>query len=268
MFEQAAVNKPSFRVFTLSQQPANLPLTLTTDAPEYFQLAADGSPRFLPELTLTPLVSNTYVHVRFLTTEAGQHVGQLSITNGQETIEVELVGQRRRRSMVRLFRPLANEQSSARLTHSVKPVLLLLSIALLAAVGYAVFSNRLFQRHAVSKPAVSVSSPVPKTEPVSSAEVDTPPKKERTAKRVSKPKVEEIEAPELKPPKTAPLAEQPLSSEESATTERQEVVAEPKKAATPRNSEPTSKSEQSLKKASSATQPAPLSELERALNQP
>ena len=100
VFDQAGADRPSFNVFSVSQQHTDLPLTLTTDAPAYFQLAADDSPRFLPELTLIPPINSTYIHVRYLAAETGKHTGQLTITNGYHTIAVALTGQRQRRALV------------------------------------------------------------------------------------------------------------------------------------------------------------------------
>ena len=94
-FVQTTANKPSFLILTVKQQGINDPVTLTTDAPEYFQLAADSRPAFLPNLTLIPAAEGTYVHVRYFSIAVvGSHTGQLIIQNGRETITVTLEGKK------------------------------------------------------------------------------------------------------------------------------------------------------------------------------
>ena len=90
-FARTAPGKPSFLVLTVAQHHTDAPVTLTTDAPELFQLASDSRPVFSPALTLTPSAIGTYVHVRYSPPKNGLHTGQLLIHNqyGQKTVTLE-----------------------------------------------------------------------------------------------------------------------------------------------------------------------------------
>ena len=91
---QTTASKPAFAVLTLKQPDSHEPVTLTTDAPDYFLLAADSRPAFLPNLTLTPDAKGTYIHVRYFAASTGGHTGQLTIQQGHETRTVALTGQK------------------------------------------------------------------------------------------------------------------------------------------------------------------------------
>jgi hypothetical protein len=90
-FAGASPDKPGFRVIAIAQRGSSEPVTLTTDAPAYFQLASDSHPAFAPSLTLTPSPLGTYVHIRYAASRYGSHKGQLLIqgTAGQETVILE-----------------------------------------------------------------------------------------------------------------------------------------------------------------------------------
>ena len=90
-FAGASPDKPDFRVIAIAQRGSSEPVTLTTDAPAYFQLASDSHPAFAPSLTLTPSPVGTYVHIRYAASRYGSHKGQLLIrgVTGQETVTLE-----------------------------------------------------------------------------------------------------------------------------------------------------------------------------------
>ena len=90
-FAGASPDKPGFQVLTIAQQPADAPVTLTTDTPDYFQLASDRQPAFASSLTLTPSPAGTHVHVRYAPNRRGRHTGQLLIhsVSGDRTVLLE-----------------------------------------------------------------------------------------------------------------------------------------------------------------------------------
>ncbi|GAB3641404.1 hypothetical protein [Spirosoma arcticum] len=90
-FIGASPDKPDFRVIAIAQRGSSEPVTLTTDAPAYFQLASDNHPAFSPSLTLTPSPVGTYVHIRYAASRYGSHTGQLLIQGitGQETVTLK-----------------------------------------------------------------------------------------------------------------------------------------------------------------------------------
>lgn len=91
VFPTKAVGRPHFMTFTLAQQHADTPVTISTDSPELFQLASDSRPAFAPSLTLIPPPKATYIHVRYAPARAGKHSAQLIIEApyGSETIQLE-----------------------------------------------------------------------------------------------------------------------------------------------------------------------------------
>lgn len=90
-FAGSSPGKPAFQVLTIAQQPADAPVTLTTDTPDYFQLASDRQPAFAPSLTLVPSPTGTHVHVRYAPNRRGLHTGQLTIHSvyGNRTVVLE-----------------------------------------------------------------------------------------------------------------------------------------------------------------------------------
>lgn len=91
-FAKTSPGKPAFLVLTVTQEQADTPVTLSTDAPERFQFATDSHPLFTDVLTLTPSATGTYVHVRYTPDRAGLHVGQLLVQAPYETQTFTLTG--------------------------------------------------------------------------------------------------------------------------------------------------------------------------------
>ena len=91
-FARTSPGKPSFLILTIAQQYTNAPVMLSTDAPEYFQLASDSRPVFLPDLTLVPSPTGTHVHLRYAAQKTGVHHGHLIIETGYETRTIALKG--------------------------------------------------------------------------------------------------------------------------------------------------------------------------------
>ncbi|MBC3787703.1 hypothetical protein [Spirosoma utsteinense] len=78
-FPTTSVGKPHFLTFTLAQHYADTPVTISTDAPDLFQLASDSRPAFASSLTIAPPQKGTYIHVRYASAKAGKHKAQLVI---------------------------------------------------------------------------------------------------------------------------------------------------------------------------------------------
>ncbi|GAB4024872.1 hypothetical protein [Spirosoma koreense] len=91
VFESTRSGTPAFQVVRLTQQTSE-PVTLTTDTPDYFQLASDSRPTFASSLTLVPSPTGSYVHVRYQSDRPGSHQGQLVIDQPQQPITVTLSG--------------------------------------------------------------------------------------------------------------------------------------------------------------------------------
>ena len=155
LFVQTTTNKPVFSVLQIKQPGITSSVTLTTDAPEYFQFATDDYPIFLSSLTLTPDVINkgVYVHIRYFSGKVGVHKGELSIQNGVDSKYVSLRGQ------YTGFLPGIQFPWPGKSTESVWPQqslsrrwlapLLILSIVL--GIAYATFTYR-------SEPATAIAS--------------------------------------------------------------------------------------------------------------
>ena len=146
-FPQTSPGKPSFRILTIAQQPNGVPapVTLTTDAPDQFQLACDSRPTFSPTLTLTPSSLGTYVHVRYVAGKSGFDRGQLTILSEYEERTIALEG----RSSgflpgIRTFSPSTSVTTLRRPNRPSIPKKLLLISALAISIGlvYAGYSNR------------------------------------------------------------------------------------------------------------------------------
>ena len=78
-FVQRTADKPVFCVLAIAQQNIDTPITISTDEPDYFQLASDSRPAFAPTLTFIPPPSGAYVHVRYMAPKGGSHHAQLII---------------------------------------------------------------------------------------------------------------------------------------------------------------------------------------------
>lgn len=158
-FAETSPGKPSFQVITITRTYPVAPVTLTTDAPDYFQLASDNQPAFSPSLTLTPSSTGTYVHVRYLANRPGSHTGQLLIQGAYENRTVTLRGRTRGLLPVRL----SPAKQPARLKRGAG----LLALMIIGGLAYAGYSNRchffpgLCQEAAASQPVTHGSNPVP-----------------------------------------------------------------------------------------------------------
>ena len=138
-FAQTSPGKPSFLIVTIARQLTDAPVRLTTNAPEYFQLASDSRPVFLPDLTLTPSSKGTSVHVRYSANKTGFHTGQLTISSEYENQTVALEG--RSTGLLSTIRPPAVRRSDWRQSIKKKPVRLLALVVACGLVG-AVYINR------------------------------------------------------------------------------------------------------------------------------
>lgn len=92
-FKWALPNQRKFALLIISQRNASTPVTLSTNAPEQFQLACDSRPAFLSRLTLTPASTGTYVHVRYTPNGYIPQQAELRIQTPYETKVVPLIGQ-------------------------------------------------------------------------------------------------------------------------------------------------------------------------------
>lgn len=142
-FSQTAPDKPSFRILTIAQQANGVPspVTLTTDAPDHFQLACDSRPVFSPTLTLTPSAQATYVHVRYAASASGFSRGQLTILSEYEERTIALEGH------TSGFLPGIRALSPATLRPLVRPSVpqrlpLILALVMSIGLAYAGYSNR------------------------------------------------------------------------------------------------------------------------------
>lgn len=91
-FPSTSPGTPKFAVLTIAQQHANELITISSDAPDYFQLASDKYPNYTHTLTLQPMPMGTYVHVRYLANKSGRHDGHLTIQSTYDEKAVTLQG--------------------------------------------------------------------------------------------------------------------------------------------------------------------------------
>lgn len=151
--------KPSFQVITIARTHPVAPITLTTDAPDHFQLASDSQPAFSSSLTLIPPATGTYVHVRYVANRPGTHTGQLLIQGIYENKTVTLKGRTR---VLLLAKPGPPKQSSL-----MKWGAGVLAMIIIGGVAYTGYSHRcqLFPdlcREAASEQTITnVSNPAP-----------------------------------------------------------------------------------------------------------
>lgn len=138
IFPQTSPGKPSFMVLTIAQQPGNAPVTLTTDAPDYFLLASDNRPAFSPTLSFTPSVAGAYVHVRYSASKNGRHFGTLTIQNQNDKRTVTLEG--RSSGFLPAFRQ--DIQHHPNQPAIAKRWMKLLSLVVIGGLAYAGYTNR------------------------------------------------------------------------------------------------------------------------------
>lgn len=93
-FTQTASDKPAYLLLTITQQLVDTPITLTTDAPAYFQLATDSRPYYSPTLTVVSPARKFHVHVRYAASKRGLHKGQLTIQTPSDCQTIPLQGRR------------------------------------------------------------------------------------------------------------------------------------------------------------------------------
>lgn len=275
-FARTEAGKPSYVVLTIAQQYTNVPVTLTTDAPEYFQLASDNRPVFAPALTLSPSPTGAHVHIRYVAQRQGVHTGHLLIETEYETKTIPLKG--RSSGLLPTLRKSPSSVSQAMLPQPTRPMasqavsskrwIGALTLMVVAGLTYAGYTNRcqLFPALCTSTPTSQTSSS--DVEPVVA---DEPLKKMAVNKITSKPvKVKELPDPALRTLRTNLPATQTLPIESP-----KERLAE-----NPRISQKSTPSKQFDKQAIDVTQPnkpkirskPPVaateeSDLERALNQ-
>ncbi|GAB4012824.1 hypothetical protein GCM10028808_30210 [Spirosoma migulaei] len=133
-FSPTALGKPSFLVFTITPQQADASVTLTTDAPEFFQLASNSRPNFGPVLTVKPSTNGTFVHLRYVSNKPGMHSGQLLLHTGSDTKSIPLTAH-------------TTGQLSGVLMLAKKPALKrlwvgLLLVLIVGSLAFAGYSNR------------------------------------------------------------------------------------------------------------------------------
>ncbi|MFD2937174.1 hypothetical protein [Spirosoma flavum] len=133
-FATTSSGKPSFLVMTVKQQHSDSPVTLSTDAPDYFQLASDSRPYFASTLTLTPSPTGSYVHVRYVSDKSGLHKGQLLIHSAYEDSTIALTGR-----SAGLLPMVLHAPSQPGLT---KWILWAFAIVVVSGLAYTGYTNR------------------------------------------------------------------------------------------------------------------------------
>lgn len=132
-FAPTVPGRPSFLVLTINQQQDDLPVTLTTDATDVFQLATDSSPRFGPTVTFTPSPMGSYVHVRYMADQRGLHTAQLLLTSAYENTAITLTG--RSKGLLPAMTGSQNHPPVSRIHSS------LLTLLVLGGIAFVIFSN-------------------------------------------------------------------------------------------------------------------------------
>lgn len=138
-FASTSPNKASFLIVTIDPQSTDIPLKLTTDAPEYFQLASDSRPIFLPDLNLAPSSTGTSVHIRYSTKRPGTHRGQLIIQGAQEKQTVLLEGRTTR--LLPTLKPRTLRYSAQHKMLARKSILFL-ALVIMGGLTYVGYMNR------------------------------------------------------------------------------------------------------------------------------
>lgn len=275
-FIQTSPSKPCFQVLTIAQQQPSTSVTITSDNPECFQVAADSRPAFLPTLTMTPAAQGTYVHVRYLATKGRLDMGQLIIQHDRGTETVDLAGRKKRSfSAVRHRLPYSGQRG--RVSHARKPqtgkrlMILLLSLSVLISLVYLVFINRI--NFSSADPTTSQietkSNPLPLAKPAEAVR-KIPDKKTAafvpaTQAKTKPTRRKEDELTQSSSPKRRPENSKPLFLNQAR--EQEVAVQEPSYPKREKIPVPN----QAVKKQKPQTKTAPLntvSELEQVLNQP
>jgi hypothetical protein len=138
-------NKQKFSLLKISQRHASTPITLTTNAPEQFQLASDDRPAFLSKLTFTPSATGTYVHIRYTPNGFATQHAELQIQTSYEIKKIRLIGQSVLPSALRAStRVVAPPQSNIKTTQrqTIPSWLILFGLIVLGEIGYLGYNNR------------------------------------------------------------------------------------------------------------------------------
>lgn len=94
VFPRTAFGRPRVLTLAIAQQYTSTPVKIATDAPDYFQLATDRRPRFVPAVMITPSSTGTYVHIRYAPGRTGSHRGHLLIETPYISRRIALSGSR------------------------------------------------------------------------------------------------------------------------------------------------------------------------------
>ncbi|AKD54387.1 hypothetical protein [Spirosoma radiotolerans] len=141
-FTQTAGDKPAYLLLTITQPLVDTPVTLTTDAPGYFQLASDSRPYFGSALTVVSPAPKFHVHIRYAASKPGLHKGQLTIQTPYDSQTVALQGRRTgwlsRKSglTASLSQPTLESSNPARRTGNWVALAILVGISGLGYAGY------------------------------------------------------------------------------------------------------------------------------------
>lgn len=282
LFAKTPPGETTFRVFTLAQHHADTPVTITTDAPELFQLASDSRPAYAPSITLTPSETGTHIHVRYAPSRATGTESLLTLATPYTTKYVNLTSPRagwlpvvRNPQTMRPPEPAPARTSSKRWLWATQ-----LLVVGLALAGYQ-FRCQLMPSlcQEASKPEPSASKPIT-TDPL-----PTPTLTEETIAGKQKPVLpgqsrsgrekaaqepattttslqpdNTVESPELQKPVVEQAAEQPTPPPVSTAR------TQPVRRVTARTAADSQRTEQPRRSPTPVPNPNAESELERELN--
>jgi hypothetical protein len=141
-FTQTASDKPAYLLLTITQPLVDTPVTITTDAPAYFQLASDSRPYFGSTLTVVSPAPKFHVHIRYAASKPGLHKGQLTIQTPYDCQTVALQGRRtgwlsmKPRVTTSLSQPTPESPKPASRTGNWVALAILIGMSGLGYVGY------------------------------------------------------------------------------------------------------------------------------------
>ena len=262
-FAPTAPGKPSFLIFTLAQPYTGAPVTLTTDAPNYFQFASDSRPNFGPTLTLTTSSAGTHVHVRYMADRRGLHTGQLLIDSAFEHRIVALTGRSKGLLPVRL--DATNQSTRWRVWGA------LLALVVVGGLSFASYSNRyqlfsaLLQNTGIHKAATQANDPLSFTNVNVVSTKDGVIKPKRVQKSPEKGAQSPARLLAKRSTTTAPMST-PVSEQQTEADSRSVVPASGIRETATDQSLANTVAERPAQKAI-ATPPTQESELEKVLNQ-
>lgn len=142
-FPSTSPGIPKFAVLTITQQYTDESVTISSDAPDYFQLASDKHPNYSHTLTLKPALIGTYVHVRYLSNKAGRHEGQLIVQSTYDEKMVTLQG--RSAGLLPVVRPARPAYAQPERTNSpslIKKSAVVVSSVLILGLAWLGYTNR------------------------------------------------------------------------------------------------------------------------------